>query len=108
MARFMARILTMTNRVPLAAARNQLSDLIARVESTHERIILTKHGVDAAVLLAPADLEGLEMTIEILSDRGPLNDVVQTIRQAQEDVAQGKIGNLDDIVETLKLRAEEE
>ncbi|MCR3746885.1 type II toxin-antitoxin system Phd/YefM family antitoxin [Lentzea californiensis] len=92
-------------RIPLASARNQLSDLVAQVESNHERITLTKHGVDAAVLIAPAELEGLEETIEILSRGDNQSEVLNAIRQAEEDLAQGKIANIDELIESLKRRA---
>ncbi|MCS7482410.1 type II toxin-antitoxin system Phd/YefM family antitoxin [Umezawaea endophytica] len=94
----------MTTRISLAAARNQLSDLVTQVESSHERIILTKHGVDAAVLMAPAELEGLEETIEILSRGDSHSEVLNAIRQAEEDLAAGKIASLDDLITSLKQR----
>jgi antitoxin YefM len=38
------------------------------VRLQHERITLTRNGEPEAVLLSLDDLEGLEMTLEILSD----------------------------------------
>ena len=47
--------------VPPTAAR-------PRPNKQHERIALTRNGEAEAVLLSVDDLEGLEMTLEILSD----------------------------------------
>jgi prevent-host-death family protein len=74
------------NEVPLADARNRLSELIGDVESTHARVIVTKHGRPAAVLIAPDDLASLEETLDILSTPGALEE----IRQAQAEVIQGE------------------
>ncbi|GGN17426.1 antitoxin [Lentzea pudingi] len=98
----------METRVPLATARNQLSELVARVEKTHERVTLTKHGADTVVLIAKAELEGLEQTIEILSaEDDSRGQVLKAIRQAQEDVAQGRIADMDELIESLKRRTGE-
>ena len=53
--------------VPLSEAEARLSELARRVRQRHERIILTRNGEPEAVLLS-VDLEGLEMTLEILGD----------------------------------------
>lgn len=51
----------------LADAKNRLSQLVAEIERTHERTIITKNGRPVAALVAVEDLEGLEETLEILS-----------------------------------------
>jgi antitoxin YefM len=55
--------------VPLSEAKARLSELARRVRLQHERITLTRNGQAEAVLLSVDDLEGLEMTLEILGDR---------------------------------------
>jgi antitoxin YefM len=54
--------------VPLSEAKARLSELTRRVRHQHERITLTRNGEAEAVLLSVDDLEGLEMTLEILGD----------------------------------------
>jgi prevent-host-death family protein len=54
--------------VPLSEAKARLSELARRVRQQHERIALTRNGETEVVLLSVDDLEGLEMTLEILSD----------------------------------------
>ena len=51
--------------VPLGEARDRLSEYVADVERTHERVTITRHGHPAAVLISADDL-GL--------DRGNLGD----------------------------------
>jgi antitoxin YefM len=54
--------------VPLSEAKAHLSELARRVRRQHERIMLTRNGEAEAVLISVDDLEGLEMTLEILAD----------------------------------------
>lgn len=54
--------------VPLSEAEVHLSELVRRVRQQHERITLTRNGEAEAILLSVADLDGLEMTLEILGD----------------------------------------
>src|ERR687886_923055 len=63
----MARIVAMET-TSLADAKNRLSELVATVEGTWERILITKNGKPAAVLIAPDDLESLLETLDVLSD----------------------------------------
>jgi antitoxin YefM len=55
-------------QMPLADVKNRLSEVVERLEREHGRVVITKHGRPAAVVLSIADLEGLEETLEILSD----------------------------------------
>ncbi|MDA8057144.1 MAG: type II toxin-antitoxin system Phd/YefM family antitoxin [Actinomycetota bacterium] len=71
--------------LPLADARNRLSELVADVEKTHARVTITKHGHPAAVLISPDDLASLEETVDILSDPEALAD----IREAEAEHARG-------------------
>ncbi len=71
--------------VPLADARNRLSELVADVEKTHARVTITKHGHPAAVLVSPEDLASLEETLDILSNP----DVLAGIREAEDEHARG-------------------
>lgn len=72
--------------VSLADARNRLSELVADVESTHDRVTVTKHGHPVAVLISPDDLDSLEETLDILSRPGAL----QEIRAAEDEVERGE------------------
>ena len=75
----MARIVAMET-TSLADAKNRLSELVATVEGTWERILITKNGKPAAVLIAPDDLESLLETLDILSDP----ETMAAIKEAED------------------------
>lgn len=58
----------MSETLPLANVKSKFSEMVDRVEHTHDRIIVTRNGRPAAVLISPEDLESLEDTLELLSD----------------------------------------
>lgn len=84
--------MTMT-AVPLGEARDRLSEYVANVERTHERITITRHGHPAAVLISADDLASIEETLEILGTPG----VVQAVREGQADAAANRFADNDDI-----------
>jgi antitoxin YefM len=53
---------------PLDAAKAQLSELVDRVTRDQDRVAVTREGKPAAVLISQDELEGLEQTLEIISD----------------------------------------
>ena len=54
----------------------------------HERIVLTRNGEPEVVLLSVDDLEGLEMTLEILGDA----DAVALISESLAALGRGEPG----------------
>lgn len=74
--------------VPMSEAKAHLSELARRVRQQHERITLTRNGEAEAVLLSVDDLEGLEMTLEILSD----SQAVARITESLAALGRGKAG----------------
>lgn len=57
--------------LPLADVKNRLSEVVERLEREHGRVVITKHGRPAAVVLSIEDLEGLEETLEVLRTPEP-------------------------------------
>ena len=49
--------------------------MVDRVEHQHERVVITRNGHDAAVLISPDDLAELEETLSVLSDPEALADI---------------------------------
>jgi prevent-host-death family protein len=80
--------------VPLSEAKAHLSELARRVYQQHERITLTRNGEAEAVLLSVDDLEGLEMTLEILAD----GDSVARISESLATLGRGEPGGDRDTV----------
>jgi antitoxin YefM len=72
---------------PLRTVRDHLSEFVDRVEHQHERIVLTRNGHAAAVLISPEDLAQLEETIDVLGDPEALTD----IREADQAYARGDV-----------------
>ena len=75
------------DRAPLRSVRDHLSEVVDRVEHHHERIIITRNGHDAAVVISPDDLAQLEETLSVLSDPEALSD----IREADAAYARGDV-----------------
>ncbi len=79
--------------MPMAQARDHLSEIVDSVQKTHDRVTLTKHGQPAAVLIAAADLDSLLETLDILSTPGAL----QEIREAEADLAAGRTTTMQEL-----------
>jgi prevent-host-death family protein len=85
--------MVMPETLPLAEIKAHLSEIVDRIEREHERIVLTRNGRPAAVLLSPDDLAALEDTLELLSD--PV--AVREIRRAQTEVRRGRTVSADEL-----------
>jgi prevent-host-death family protein len=82
----------MSETVPFTEAKAHLSELVDRTLREHERFIVTRNGVPAAVLLSPEDLESLEETVDILQDKA----LLESIRTSRREAAEGKRLRLKD------------
>lgn len=74
----------------IADTRDHLSEVVDRIERQHGRVVVTRHGRPAAVLVSLEDLESLEETAHIMSDASLLAD----IREAEGDIASGRTERL--------------
>lgn len=72
--------------VPLAEARSRLSEVVDHIERLHGRVVITKHGRPAAVLLNVDDLLSLEETLEILANPALMADLAE----AEQELAAGR------------------
>ena len=82
----------------LRAVRDHLSEVVDRVEHHHERVVVTRNGQPAAVIISPDDLAQLEETIDVLSDPAALAD----IREADAAYARGDVIRGVDAVRRLR------
>jgi antitoxin YefM len=89
----MTRIQVMSRTLPLAEIKAHLSEIVDEIEQEHERVILTRKGRPAAVLLSTDELEALEDTLELLADP----NARQEIERARRDIAEGKGIEADEI-----------
>ncbi|MGZ8581432.1 MAG: type II toxin-antitoxin system Phd/YefM family antitoxin [Actinomycetota bacterium] len=76
----------MSETIPFTEAKAHLSELVDRTLREHERFIVTRNGVPAAVLLSPEDLESLEETVDILQD----DELLESIRTSRRPAAAGE------------------
>lgn len=59
----------------LAHVKNHLSEVVDRLEREHGRVVITKHGRPAAVVLSIEDLDSLEETLDVLSSTALMDDI---------------------------------
>ncbi len=83
----------MSETLPLAEIKAHLSEIVDRVEREHERVVLTRNGRPAAVIMSPADLDALEDTLDLLSDPRALKE----IEAARDDTAKGRVVAADEL-----------
>ena len=54
--------------LPLSEAKSKLSNLVERLNSHDEEVVITKNGRAAAVLVSPGEFESWKETVAIRSD----------------------------------------
>lgn len=74
--------------LPVSEAKARLNELARLVHAEHQRFTLTRNGRPEAVLLSVDDLEGLELTLEVLADE----DSVAAIRDGLAELDAGQPG----------------
>jgi prevent-host-death family protein len=79
--------------LPLAEIKKRLSEVVDGVEQRHDRVVLTRNGRPAAVILSPDDLESLEETLAILSNPSASQD----IREAESEIDEGDVVTEDEL-----------
>lgn len=82
--------MALSEHLPLADVKNRLSEVIDTLEREHGRVVVTKHGRPAAVMMNVDDLESLEETLAILSNPALLAEV----RTGAADVSAGRTERL--------------
>ena len=90
-------IVTMTTD-SLRNVKDRFSEFIDRVEREHERVVVTRNGKPAAVLVSLEDLDSLEATLEVLGD----SEAVRGLIEAEAAVAGGDVVRGVDAVKALR------
>ncbi len=83
---------------PLRTVRDKFSEYVYRVEREHERVVITRNGRPAAVLMSPDDLQSLEETLAILADP----ETMRAIREGQDAIARGDFVEGADAIASLR------
>jgi antitoxin YefM len=77
----------MSQSLPLADLRNRLSEVVDQIQREHDRVVITKHGRPAVVVMSVDDLESLEETLAVLSDP----ELLARVRSAGVEVERGEV-----------------
>ena len=96
----MTRILVMSEDYSLSYVKAHLSEIVERIEASQERVTITKNGEAAAVLVHPDDIEGLEETLEIMSDP----QLMAEIREGEEAFEKGDFVTLEQLKKELGFK----
>jgi antitoxin YefM len=94
--------MSIAEQMPLADVKNRLSEVVDRLEREHGRVVITKHGHPAAVVISVEDLESLEETLDVMDSPALLAD----IREALDELATGRTPELskDDVLRLIADR----
>jgi len=68
--------------IPLTEAKAKLNELVDDAVTTQERVIITRHGRPAAVLISVDDLESMEETLYWQSQHGVHDDIAASRAEA--------------------------
>jgi prevent-host-death family protein len=84
----------------VSEAKDKLSTLVESFESTHDAVVITRHGKPAAVLISPDDLDSLQETLAWLSDPNHAAEMAET----EDDIASGRMLSLEEVRAQLAKR----
>jgi len=70
--------------MPLADVKNHLSEVVDRLEREHGRVVITRHGHPAAVVMSVDDLESLEETLDVMDSAALLHDIRESLAELGE------------------------
>lgn len=93
-------IILVMETLPLSHVKAHLSEIADRVEGQHDRVVVTRKGRPAAVLVSPEDLDSLEETLAVLSDP----DLMQRVREGEAAIKAGDTLTLEELKASLKRR----
>jgi antitoxin YefM len=73
--------MSVSEQMPLADVKNRLSEVVDRLQREHGRIIITRHGHAAAVVMSVEDLESLEETLDIMDSAKLLTEIRESLAE---------------------------
>ncbi len=83
----------MPETLSLSDVKARLSEIVDRVAAQQDRVVVTRNGRPAAVLVSPDDLESLEETLAILSD----SELMKQIREGDAEPADEREVTLEEL-----------
>ena len=73
--------MSVAEQMPLADVKNRLSEVVDRLQREHGRVVITKHGHPAAVVISVEDLESLEETLDVMGSEALLGDIREALAE---------------------------
>lgn len=91
--------MTVDAAMALRDVKNRLSEVVDQVEREHDRVVITRHGKPAAVVISADDLESLEETLKVVSRP----KLITQVRDSLAELAAGEAEVLsrEDVLATL-------
>lgn len=83
----------------LRDVKNRLSEVVDQVEREHDRVVITRHGKPAAVVISTDDLESLEETLTVVSRPKLIAQVRDSL--AELTAGEAEVLSKEDILATL-------
>jgi antitoxin YefM len=80
--------MTVEPQMPLKDVKNRLSEVVDQVEREHGRVVITKHGRPAAVVVSVEDLESLEETLDVLARPKLVAQIRDSLAELDREPAQ--------------------
>lgn len=82
----------------LRDVKNHLSEVLDQVEREHDRVVITKHGKPAAVVVSIDDLASLEENLEVAGRP----QLMQQIRDSLVELDQAQVMTKDELLAELQ------
>ncbi len=79
--------------LPLSDAKNRLSRIVDEVTERDERVMITRNGHPAAVVISPDEFESWQATIDILSDP----DLMAQLQRSKKAMRRAKTYTIEDL-----------
>lgn len=73
--------MSVSEQMPLADVKDHLSEVVDRLQREHGRVVITKHGRPAAVVISVEDLDSLEETLDIMDDATLLSEIRESLAE---------------------------
>ncbi len=90
----------MIKTLPLAEVKKSLSSIVKDVDEKYDRYIITRNGVEKAVIISTEEFEGLIETLDILSNK----EEREAISRAKKQVKRGETVSFKEVLSRLKAK----
>ena len=90
----------MIKTLPLAEVKKSLSSIVKDIDEKYDRYIITRNGVEKAVIISTEEFEGLIETLDILSHK----EEREAIARAKKQVKRGKTVSLKELMSRLESK----